>query len=122
VTATAPFGVLDTVPLTFDDMAAEAEINAITSLMDGDPVHARDRAAVVTAILNDGQSHNGQVDPNRVRDTLPPWVYPRSIGSTYRVLLHQEVLVFEGCWTENLDGKGRNVGKPQRLYRLARPC
>lgn len=121
MTATAPLGVLDAEPLTFDDMAAEAEITAITSLMDGDPLHARDRAAVVTAILTDGRSHNGQVDPNRVRDTLPPWVYPRSIGSTYRVLLHHEVLVFEGRWTENLDGKGRNIGKPQRLYRLARP-
>jgi hypothetical protein len=57
------------------------------------------------------------VDPNRVRDRIPSWVNPRVVSATYNALRTRHVLEVDG-WTVNTDTKGRNVGKPQRTYRL----
>lgn len=92
-------------------------VAAITSLMAADPVHARDKQAVWDAIRTDAAAHSGEVDPNRVRERIPSWVYPRMIPTVYRVLKDAGVLT-HARWNLNTDGKGRNVGKPQHVYRF----
>lgn len=90
---------------------------AVLDLIAADDIHARDRAAITEAILADGKAHGGEVDPNRVRDAIPAWVYSRVIGATYRVLATKGVLVPDG-WVISTDVKGRNSGRPARKYRL----
>lgn len=88
----------------------------VCELVFGDPVHERDRAAVVEAIRADAAAHDGEVDSNRVREALPTWVYPRSIGAVYNALRARGLLVANGYVT-NTDTRGRNAGRPARLYR-----
>lgn len=96
----------------------DAATGAVLDLVADDDVHARDRAAVVEAILADGRAHGGEVDPNRVRTEIPSWVYPRVVGATYRVLAGKGVIVPDG-WVISTDTAGRNSGRPARRYRLA---
>lgn len=91
---------------------------AVLDLIAADDIHARDRAAVTEAILADGRAHGGQIDPNRVRALIPPWVYPRVIGATYRGLAARRVIIPDG-WVVSQDVRGRNAGRPARSYRLA---
>lgn len=94
---------------------AISETNAICELVYGDPVNAEARQAIIDAILADARTHGRQVDQNRVRASIPRWVPPRLIGATYNAMRTRNLLVRDG-WTTNLDAKGRNVGKPARLY------
>lgn len=95
-----------------------ASFQAITDLIAADPSHARERRAVITAICQDAATHNGHVDPNRVRRLIPSWVGPRVTSAVYGVLARSGVLA-RGPWTTNTDDKGRNNGKPLRTYYLA---
>lgn len=88
----------------------------VCSLVAGDPLHERERAAVVDAIRDDAVEHFGQVNSNRVRERIPSWVAPQVIGATYNALRARGLLVDDG-WTTNTDRRGRNSGKPARLYR-----
>ncbi len=102
----------------------DAERAAILDLIAGDPIHATDRAAVIDAILYAANHNAGRVDPNLVRARLSdPWgvltVYPRVVGTVYRVLAAKGVIVPDG-WVASSDRKGGNYGKPARLYRLVR--
>jgi hypothetical protein len=94
---------------------------SLLDLIATDPVHRDDRAAVEAAIREDAASHSGQVDPNRVRESLTNeyglTVYPRVIGATYSALRQAGVLIADG-WTTSTDVRGGNAGKPARLYRL----
>jgi len=105
----------DELPLwqTTDDETA-----AILRLVSGDPIHERDRAAVVAAIVAAAQEDDGYVDPNLVRSRLSGRVYPRVTGATYYALRRAGVLEPAG-WTVSTDTAGRNTGKPCRMYRLA---
>lgn len=97
--------------------AIDADTAAICDLINGDPLHAADRAAIVSAVLAAAAADGGRVDPNRVRKLIPDSVYPRIIGSTYQGLVKQGVLAFTG-WTISEDSAGNNVGKPARVYHL----
>jgi hypothetical protein len=90
--------------------------SSVCELVFGDPIHARERAAVIDAIRQDAAGHDRQVDPNRVRSLIPPWVGPRVVSATYNALRTRGLLVRQG-WTQNEDRRGRNVGKPQSVYR-----
>lgn len=96
-----------------DDDTAE-----VLQLVAGDDVHARDRQAVVEAILADGRAHGGEVNPNRVRSLIPGWVFHRVVGACYHSLAAKRVIVADG-WVISDDAKGRNSGRPARKYRLA---
>ena len=105
----------DELPLwqTTDD-----ETTAILRLVSGDPIHERDRAAIVAAIVAAAQEDDGHVNPNAVRARIVGNPYPRVIGATYYALRRAGVLVPHG-WTTSTDTAGRNSGKPCRTYRLA---
>lgn len=92
----------------------------VCALVIGDPMHQREHQAVLAAIQADADAHDGLVNVNRVRPLIPAWVYPRVVSATYSALLNRRpaLLVPTGEWVSNTDAKGRNVGKPQRVYRL----
>ena len=80
--------------------------------------HDRQRAVIVQAIEAVALVNGGQVDMNAVRDTLASEsVVPQLVGAVVNVLLRQGRLVEDG-WTTNTDKRGRNAGRPSRLYRL----
>lgn len=85
-----------------------------------DPIHGHDRATVEAAIRADAARH-GDIDPNRVRESLTNehglTVYPRVIGATYSALRQSGVIAPLG-WTISTDTHGGNAGKPARTYRL----
>lgn len=85
------------------------------------PMHDADRDRIVAAIRDDANTHNGQVDANRVRAALTNayglMVPPRLLSATYGSLARSGVLVHDG-WTTNTDAAGGNAGKPARLWRL----
>jgi len=89
----------------------------IAALMIGDPRHAEEFQAVFAAIQADFDEH-GTVDVNRVRPRIPSWVYSRVTSAAYSALRNKDILVHTGEWVENTDKEGRNVGKPQKVYRL----
>jgi len=91
---------------------------AILRLVDGDPIHERDRAEIVAEIVAAGREHRlRHVDPNAVRARLAGSVYPRCIGAVYAALRYAGVLE-PVSWTTSTDKAGRNAGKPARVYRL----
>jgi hypothetical protein len=93
---------------------------AILDLIAGDPLHERDREAVVDAIRvsvgSDGLTH-----ANRWRPHVPAWVYPRVVGATVHALASRGCLVPTGDWVVSDDVAGRNSGKPMRVYRWHGP-
>ncbi|HET6908877.1 MAG TPA: hypothetical protein VFH54_06015 [Mycobacteriales bacterium] len=99
-------------------MTAQLEfptVDEVCALVVGDPVHEREREAVVAAIRSDAAANDGHVDPNRVRELVPAWVGPRVVSATYNALRTRRLLIPAG-WTTNTDRRGRNVGKPIRTY------
>jgi len=133
--------VTEDLPDLIDVMTAEAtaakpprpsgagpEVDAICGLLLGDPMHARDRERIVTALVEDARSHDGHVDPNRVRTRLTQVnadgstdlvVHPPLIGAIYQSLKKKRVLQFTQYVTST-DTHGRNVGRPAPAYRLTR--
>lgn len=96
---------------------------AILRMVNGDPIHARDRTRLIGAIVADARAHSGHVSSNRVRRRLTDKhgelvVYPRMMGALYGALIHHKVLVVDG-WETNNDKRGHNTGKPCRTYVLA---
>jgi hypothetical protein len=96
-----------------------ATTDAVTGLVTADPSHASDVAEIVAAIELDASANSGEVNPNRVRLLLPAHVQPQVIGAVYSRLLRERRLTEIG-WTTNTDRRGRNDGKPIRLYELRR--
>ena len=89
---------------------------ALLDLMDGDPIHARDREAVIDAIRA-AVRPDGTVCGNDWRGLIPQWVYPRVIGATVHALGRHGVLQATGDWAISDDTAGKNAGKPVRVYR-----
>lgn len=109
---------LDALPST----AVDDNTLAVLQLIAGDPIHKRDRALVIQAILDEGHSARGQVDPNRVRERLNHQVLPQIVGPVYSRLARSGVIEAAG-WTISCDKTGRNSGRPARLWRLtSRPA
>jgi hypothetical protein len=91
---------------------------AILDLIDGDPIHERDREAIVDAIRASVDA-DGHTSANHWRGLIPTWVYHRVIGATVNALIKGGHLTPTGEWVLSDDVRGRNVGKPMRLYRWA---
>ncbi|GAA5119076.1 hypothetical protein [Haloechinothrix salitolerans] len=104
-------------PLAFPSSSVDSDTAELLALINGDPLHDRDRAAVIGAILSVGRDNGGVVDPNDVRSRLGGSVYPRVVGAVYQSLAKRGVLVGDG-WVISKDRRGRNSGKPCRRYRL----
>lgn len=94
----------------------DAERDAILDLIAGDPVHARDREVVVTAIRDSVRS-DGTVSANAWRPLVAGRVYSRVIGAVVHALVRAGVLVPTGQYERSTDTAGRNAGKPTTQYR-----
>lgn len=97
----------------------DADTADVLDLVSRDPIHTRDREAILEAILTAARTHAGRVDPNQVRELIPSWVYPRCVGAMYSRLGRAGYLVPDG-WTTSTDVAGKNSGKPLRCWRLVR--
>lgn len=89
----------------------------VLDLIAGDHLHANDRAAVIHAIRTSVRP-DGLVSANDWRPHMPTWVYHRVVGATVHALIKHGVLEVTGRWEPSTDTKGRNNGKPTRVYRL----
>jgi len=99
---------------------ADPTADAVLALIAGDPLHARDRDAIVDAITV-AVRPDGTVTSNDWRGLIPSWVYPRVIGATVNALTKAGVLVPTGQWVISDDVHGRNAGRPARVYRFRPP-
>ena len=95
----------------------------VLALLRLDPIHDRDRARIVAAVLSDAVANGGQVNLNRVRAALQDRhgdldVRPQMVGATINGLTRKGVLRRTG-WDVNEDSRGGNAGKPQPRYELA---
>ena len=88
---------------------------ALLDLMDGDPIHARDREAVIDAIRA-AVRPDGTVCSNDWRGLIPQWVFHRVIGATVHALINRKILRATGEWEISDDTIGKNSGKPVRRY------
>lgn len=130
-------------PVDVNDPAVKAAVDAITSAarslgMPPPPSTMEQTAGLVVAaarpiivveereriaadIEADGDAHEGRIDPGRVRRALSNQhgltVPPRMLSAAYSALRAQGVIKPDG-WTVNTDTRGRNAGRPQRLWRL----
>lgn len=79
--------------------------------------HGDEHTEIVRAIEACAVVNHGRVDPNVVRQMLPPGITPQLIGAVYNVLRRSGRLqpIEQGV---NNDTHGRNVGKPMTIYRL----
>jgi hypothetical protein len=89
---------------------------AILDCIAGDPLHTRDREAVITAIRASVDA-GGYTSSNHWRPLIPTWVYPKVVGATVNALRKLGRLQATDEWLISDDVKGRNVGKPTRIYR-----
>lgn len=100
------------------------DVADLLDLIAGDPLHARDRAKVIRAIVAEAAGHGGLVDPNRLRSRLAdehgvPTVYPRVVGAVVSALAQRRKLEPAG-WVTSTDRHGKNAGRPARVWRLRR--
>jgi len=109
--------------LTAASAPADPATVAILTLVQGDPIHARDRAMLTAAIVADARANGGQVSSNRVRESLRDadgdlTVYPRMIGAHYMALKNRGILRTTDTWETSTDRHGNNSGKPCWVYTL----
>jgi hypothetical protein len=101
-----------------DAIAAVTEKAAILELINADPKHARARDAIVEAIRA-AIRPDGTVCSNHWRPHIPDWVNPRVVGATVAAPAARGVLIPTGEWDISNDRRGRNTGRPVRVYRWA---
>ena len=87
---------------------------AVLNLIASDPLHAKDKAAIIEAIRCAVRS-DGTVSGNEWRQHMPD-VLPKLIGATVSQLVAKGVLTFHS-WEQSTDTAGRNGGKMCRRYR-----
>lgn len=97
---------------------------SLLALIDGDPIHAADRARVINAIIATADADNDRIDPNQLRRRLTDGngqstVYPATTGATVNALAVRGVLVSIG-WTTTEGSTSGNNGRPARVRRLDR--
>lgn len=107
---------LDLLDLLDQPAPPDHEKAAVLALIAGDPLHARDRAAIIDAIAASVRP-DSTIDANAWRPLIPTWVHPRVIGATVNALMKVGVLIPTGQWVISDDRKGRNSGRPMRSYR-----
>lgn len=103
-------------PMDCYAVGVDSRTRAILDLIAGDPIHERDREAIVEAIRISVR-WDGRVCANDWRSRIPAWVYPRVVGATVNALIKAHVLIPSGDWDLSTDAHGRNQGKPTRIYR-----
>lgn len=110
-------------PTLFDEPTAapvDEDTASLLELVAGDPLHERDRAIVLAAILETASEHDGRVLPNELRALLHnehgSTVHPPVIGATVNALKRAGRLVFRDEWQVTEGSTTGNNGRPQRVY------
>jgi hypothetical protein len=89
------------------------------------PLAERDRIAITAAVLADANTHDGIVDPNRVRAALSNdhglTVHSQALSATYSALARRGVLRSLGWIGTNDDKASGNAGRPARLWQWVGP-
>lgn len=98
-------------------MAVDAATGSLLDLIVEDHGHESQRAEIERVIWAVAFEYDGLIDPNIVRTRIPAWVQPQLVGPTYRALSLAREIEPHG-WTESTDTRGRNSGKPARMYRI----
>jgi hypothetical protein len=80
--------------------------------------HGSERDAIIWAIEHIGAENAGRVNPNLVRQLIPPHVTPQLIGSVYNVLVRRGRLRRSDEQVPNTDRRGRNTNKNLPVYYL----
>ena len=94
--------------------------DAVLLLIAGDPMHARDRAAIVTAIRASVRE-DGTTTANDWRPLVPSWVDKRCVGAVVYALTQADVMVPTGEYDWCDDTSSRNRGKPQPRWTWVEP-
>lgn len=86
----------------------------ILALMAADPIHDRDKTAVIAAVREAARRCNGTISRNDLN--IPVWVHHKMVGATISGLIRSRALTPVG-WVTSTDTRGRNAGRPARQYR-----
>jgi len=100
--------------MSFDALGPDVRTRAVLSLIEGDPMHEKGREAIIKAIIETAEAHQGVVSNNEMRGRIPAWVSPQLIGAVIGGLTHRGVLKVVG---ENVsdDRRAGNGGKKQAV-------
>ena len=98
-------------------MPVDTYTGSLLDLIVGDVTHDSQRLEVERAIWGVAAEYDGAIDPNIVRARIPTWVQPQVVGPTYRAMTLTGDIEPHG-WTTSDDTRGRNSGKPARMYRI----
>lgn len=102
-------------------LTAINEREAVCALVDGDPVHARDRAAVIGAVREAARLNGDRISRNDIAPLIPAWVFPNVVGAVISALRSKRVLTWaEKRWATSDDINGGNAGKLCRIYEFHR--
>lgn len=103
--------------LTIDTLGPDVRTRGILACVAGDIVHARDREAICTAIVETAEANNDLVSNNELRRRIPGWVNPNVVGAVLAGLTRKGVLVVVA---QNIsdDTRSGNGGKFQPVRRL----
>jgi hypothetical protein len=99
-------------------MAVDHATGDLLDVIAGSDDHAHHRAEIERTIWAVALDYDGHINPNHVRARIPTWVQPQLVGPTYRAMTLAGDIEPDG-WTTNTDTRGRNSGKPLRMYRIA---
>lgn len=101
-------------------MTLDAEALSLLDLISDDPRHDDDYDRFVAALRLVARHHGGRVSTNHVREELSnSWgltIEPRRFSTFYRRACKDGHIAWTGGYDTNTDQRGRNAGKPARLY------
>jgi len=92
------------------------------ALMDADPSHTNDKAAVLEAVATAARIHGNLLSSNEIRPYIPAHVYPKVIGATISGLVAKRILTAEGPPVRSADTAGANAGRWIPRYRCDLPA
>jgi hypothetical protein len=108
-------------PLPDKDSAESpnAAVNAVCSLLVGDPSNRRSLEEVVYAIVRSAADDIfWRTTANTMRPYIPHATNPAMIGATVRTLVQKGILSETGRYVRCTDRTAGNYGKPQKVYEL----
>lgn len=112
--------------LSFPSAPIEGETEATVELVGRDWRADEDWRRFEQVVRGVAAMHGGEVDPNRVRGGLSLMrgdltINPRRLSAFYHRAAGKNGFLEFSHWGTNQDHKGRNAGKPARIYKLRSP-
>lgn len=109
--------------IEFPSAPIEGETIATVDAVARGSVIDDDWLAFVAACESVAEAHDGAVDPNNVRLYLTDWwgdliIRPRRLSAFYNRAAGKSGFLDFSHWGINGDHKGRNAGRPARIYKI----